>query len=261
MSESKWNPQQYDRFRDERRQPFFDLMALVERAGNMRVVDLGCGTGELTSVLHTQLAARETIGIDSSETMLAKSASFTSAGLRFEIGDVADYRAAEPVDLLFSNAALHWVDDHPALLARLTASIAHGGQLAVQIPANHDHASHRVAAEVAQGEPFRTELRGYVRRSSVLSPERYSELLDELGYARQHVRLQVYAHYLPSRDEVVEWTKGTLLVAYQQRLSAETFARFVEHYRARLLPQLAETRPYLYPFKRILFWGRRNARM
>ncbi|HVM96778.1 MAG TPA: hypothetical protein VMT89_10330, partial [Candidatus Acidoferrales bacterium] len=96
------------------------------------------------------------------------------------------------------------------------------------------------------------------RPSPVLAPEIYSALLDELGYTQQHVRLQVYAHHLASRDEVVEWTKGTTLVPYEQRLSPAMFAQFVEQYRARLLPQLADTRPHLYTFKRILFWGRKG---
>jgi trans-aconitate 2-methyltransferase len=257
MTTSKWNPQQYERFRDERRQPFFDLMALVQPAPDMRIVDLGCGTGELTRALHDELRARETVGVDSSDSMLAKSAAFATPSLRFEPGEIGGFSAAEPYDLMFSNAALHWVDDHPALLARLTAAVADGGQLAVQVPANHDHASHTVAAELAQEEPFRSALGGYVRHSSVLRPEQYAELLDQLGFTQQHVRLQVYPHHLPARDDVVEWTKGTLLVAYQERVSAEMFARFLERYRAVLLPQLADTRPHFYPFKRILFWGRR----
>jgi trans-aconitate 2-methyltransferase len=71
------------------------------------------------------------------------------------------------------------------------------------------------------------------------------------------VRLQVYGHQLASRDEVVEWVKGTLLIDYQQRMPADLYDRFLQTYRARLLPRLADTRPYFYPFKRILFWARR----
>jgi trans-aconitate 2-methyltransferase len=252
-----WNPEQYARFRQERSQPFFDLLALVQPRPGMRVVDLGCGTGELTQHLHRRLGARQTIGIDRSEAMLAQSAAFAGNGLSFERADIREFRSAEPFDLIFSNAALQWVDGHESLLARLTGYLAEGGQLAVQLPANEDHPSHVVAREIAMAPPFRQALGGYVLRFGTLAPETYARLLDRLGYREQHVRLQVYGHHLSSRDDVVEWVKGTLLTDYEQRLPARLFARFLERYRARLLPQLEDTRPFFYPFKRILFWARR----
>jgi len=254
---SGWNPDQYARFRQERSQPFFDLLVLVRRRPAMRVVDLGCGTGELTRVLHDDLQARETVGIDSSPAMLARSAPYAGHGLRFESGDVGVFAADQPYDLVFSNATLHWLPDHRALLGRLTQALAPAGQLAVQVPANHDHPSHVVAADVASEAPFRDALGGYVRVPTVLQPEEYATLLDSLGLVEQQVRLQVYAHHLPSREDVVEWVKGTMLVDYQQRLSADLYAQFLERYRGRLLPLLEDRRPYFYPFKRILFWGQR----
>lgn len=252
-----WNPKQYERFRDERRQPFFDLMALVQPQAGMRVVDLGCGTGELTRLLHLHLQARETLGIDRSEAMLAKSGAYAGGTLRFEHADIAAFAAGGPYDLIFANAALQWVPAHHELLPRLTTALTAGGQLAVQVPANHDHPSHLVAAEVAAEAPFRDALGGYVRLSPVLAPEQYAELLDRLGYREQHVRLQVYGHHLESRDDVVEWVKGTLLTDYQSRLPADLYERFLARYRDQLRAHLDDTHPYFYPFKRILLWGRR----
>jgi trans-aconitate 2-methyltransferase len=115
-----------------------------------------------------------------------------------------------------------------------------------------------VAAEVAGEEPFRTALGGYRRRSPVRPPEWYAELLDRLGLAPQHVRLQVYLHHLASRDEVVEWVKGTLLTDYEARMPPALFQEFLAMYRERLLPLLADVRPYPYPFKRLLLWGQRG---
>jgi trans-aconitate 2-methyltransferase len=223
----------------------------------MRVVDLGCGTGELTRELHRHLGARETLGIDSSPAMLAKSAAFAGAGLTFQAGDIGEFAADGAYDLVFSNAALQWVPNHEALLRRLTDALAPHGQLAVQVPANHDHPSHTIAAEVARESPFREALGGYVRQAPVLAPEDYATLLHRLGYQEQHVRLQVYTHLLESRDAVVEWVRGTLLTDYQRRLPAELWPRFLDRYRERLLPQLDDSRPYCYPFKRTLFWGAR----
>jgi trans-aconitate 2-methyltransferase len=125
------------------------------------------------------------------------------------------------------------------------------------MPANHDFPSHVVAAEVAALEPFRSALNGYVRQSPVLSAERYAELLNELGFARQSVRLQVYGHVLGSSEDVIEWVKGTLLTDYERRLSAPLFQEFLVAYREALLPRLSARKPYFYPFKRLLLWARR----
>jgi trans-aconitate 2-methyltransferase len=249
-----WNPAQYDRFKRERSQPFFDLLDLVQPVVDARVVDLGCGTGELTAVLHERLAARETLGIDSSESMLAKQPP-PQPGLRFERLDISDLASAG-WDVLFSNAALHWLPDHPGLFARLTALVRPGAQLAVQMPANNDHPTHVVAHALANEEPFLTALQGYRREWSVLRPEDYAALLYRLGFAEQHVRLQVYPHVLGSREDAVEWVKGTLLTDYEKRLSPETFQNFLAAYRARIRTVLPDRKPFFFPFKRVLLWAR-----
>jgi len=256
-----WSPAQYERFIDERSRPFFDLMALVQRNAQpgMRVVDLGCGTGELTRELHRALGAKSTLGVDASAAMLAKSEPFAGDGLSFVRAPIESFTTPDgELDLVFSNAALQWVDDHEALYARLASWLAPRGQLAVQIPANDDHPSHVVASDVARESPFREALGGYVRVFPNIPIARYAELLDRLGFVDQHVRMQVYAHHLPSRDDVVEWVKGTLLTDYQKRLSDDLYARFLARYREALLPKLEDAHPHFYPFKRIHIWGRKK---
>jgi trans-aconitate 2-methyltransferase len=251
-----WNPNQYDRFKKERSQPFFDLMNLVQPARDARVVDLGCGTGELTAALHERIGAKETLGIDSSESMLKKAPAGV-AGLRFERADISDFSIGG-WDVLFSNAALHWLPDHLKLFERLAGLVASGGQLAVQMPANADHPTHPMAAAVAGEEPFRTALGGYVREWPLLKPEEYAALLFRLGFVEQHVELRVYAHVLDSRDGVVEWVKGTLLTDYEKRMPADLFPRFLTRYRERLAEVLPDTKPFFYPFKRVLLWARKT---
>jgi trans-aconitate 2-methyltransferase len=219
-------------------------------------VDLGCGTGALTRVLHERTGARSTVGLDSSPAMLERSREHAGGGLAFELGDIGAWAPDSPVDVIFSNAALHWVDDHDELFARLTRALAPGGQLAVQLPANHDHASHRVAERVAAEEPFRSALGGYVRHTPVLAPERYAQLLHRLGFGSQHVRLQVYLHVLPEPAAVFEWVKGTLLTDYQRRLPEGVWDDFTARYRELLAAELPDQRPFPFSFKRILLRGR-----
>ena len=253
-----WQPEQYARFRAEREQPFHDLLALVEPVPGGRVVDLGCGTGVLTRVLHEHTGAAETVGFDRSEAMLATSAQHAGGGVRFEQDDIAAF-AGRGLDVVFSNAALQWVDDHAALFPRLAATLGEGGQLAVQMPMNHDHPSHTVAHEVAREPRHARALGGYVRGYPMGEPEWYAELLARLGFEEQHVRLQVYLHRLAGREEVVEWVKGSLLTDYRNRLGEEEYEAYLADYRERLLTELPDERPFLYPFKRILLWGRMGA--
>jgi trans-aconitate 2-methyltransferase len=249
-----WNPDQYLRFKAEREQPFWDLLALVRKKPGMRVCDLGCGTGTLTAELHRELSAGETIGIDSSAAMLAKAPH--APGLRFVEGRIEDFGEGQ-FDLIFSNAALHWIPEHGPLLERLTAALAPGGQLAFQIPSNDAHPSHETAFEIAAEHRFKRHLSAPVRRAKVADAAQYSAWLYHFGYREQHVRLQVYLHLLPTREDVIEWVKGALLSEYREQLPEPVWNEFLERYRALLLSRLPDERPFPYPYPRILAWGMR----
>lgn len=252
-----WDPQRYERYKKERAQPFFDLIELVEKRPALRVLDIGCGTGELTRTMHEKLEASSTIGIDSSEAMLEKSKAFSSPGLTFRQSDIDTFEPTDSFDLIVSNACLHWVEDHRRLFTRITSWLADDGQLAVQVPANHDQPTHTVAGEVASESPFREELDGFVRESPVLTVEEYAVLLSELGFERQHARMQIYPHMLESKSGMVDWVRGTFLTAYEERLSKMSYESFLDRYRERLLAMYADTRPFFFPFKRTLLWGTR----
>ena len=254
-----WDPERYERFKAERTAPFHDLLALLRPCPGGAAVDLGCGTGELTSELHRHVRAETTTGIDRSANMLAKASAHAGEGLSFAQGDISTFGGPPRYDVVAANAALQWLPDHRAILRRWTAALNPGGQLAIQVPANWDHPSHLVSAEVAHEPPFLEAFGGEpppdpVR--GVLVPEAYAELLDELGYAEQHVRLQVYGHRLPSTAAVVDWVAGTSLTRFEARLSPDLYDRFLERYRQRLLDALGDRKPYFYAFKRVLFWGR-----
>src|SRR2546421_7490660 len=183
----------------------------------MLVADLGCGTGELTAELHRKLQARETLGVDSSQAMLAKAPQ--GPGLRFEQQDIATFQPTEKLDLIFSNAALHWVPDHPDLLRRLTGALSPGGQIAVQMPMTDDLITHQTASELARSPEFRRLLGGYVRRTPLLEPSRYAAWLYRLGYARQHGPGVMYTHPMEARGGGVGGVRGALLTQDPKRLS------------------------------------------
>ncbi len=250
-----WNPDQYHKFQAERAAPFYDLMALVPPTEGLRVVDLGCGSGELTAALADYLPGSDVLGIDSSPEMLAKAAQYARPGLRFEKVDIN--AVTGDFDLVFSNAAIQWIDNHQSLLPRLWSLVRPGGRIAIQMPSNHNHASHRVVRELAGTEPYRTVLKGWSRPSPVRSIDEYAELLYALGGVDLVVFEKVYPHVLENADAVVEWTKGTLLIPYMERMPADLRDDFLTDYRHRL-NEYWQIEPVFYGFRRILFTAVRS---
>jgi trans-aconitate 2-methyltransferase len=248
-----WDPKQYHKFQAERSAPFFDLLALVEVRPNLNVVDLGCGTGELTRQLADTLPNSDVTGLDSSAQMLEKALAHAGGGLRFEQGDQAQLTG--DWDLIFSNAALQWSENHEELIPRLFERLLPGGQIAVQVPSNHNHISHQLYRETASEEPFRSVLNGFQRYAPVLSIDEYARLFFQCGAENIIVFEKVYAHVLEDADAVVEWISGTALVPYFERLG-EFKEQFVDTLRRKMQAALPE-KPVFYPFRRTLFSARK----
>ncbi len=258
-----WDPAQYRRFERERAQPFHDLLALVQPGGRERAVDLGCGTGELTAHAATRLDLAEMVGIDSSPDMLAAASALAGSrpGLSFVLGDIGSWTSDGDHDLVLANASLQWVPDHRAVLRRWTAALRSGGQLAVQVPANAGQPSHEVATRVAASPRYAAAFGPAGPpvdqvAANVLEPEAYAVVLHDLGFEEQHVRLQVYAHVLAHTRDVVAWVRGTTLNRFRAVLAPDVFDELVADYEQQLLAELGDRGPYLFPFRRILMWGR-----
>jgi trans-aconitate 2-methyltransferase len=256
VSRDTWNPGQYEKFKSERSRPFHDLVSLVQPSGVRTIVDLGCGTGELTKHLHEKIGAERTLGTDSSAQMLAKATSFAGSGLTFERTPIEEFAPMVPFDLVFTNAALQWLPNHRELIPRVLKWVAPHGQIAIQVPANFDHPSHTVAHALGD-EMFPGRLTGMAKARSVLDVAEYATMLFREGFEENRCRMEVYLHPMASGREVVEWTKGTMLTSFQSQLKPEEFTAFVGEYTKRLVAVIGEG-PYVYAFKRILIWGRRS---
>ncbi len=253
MTDDAWNPQRYERFRQERLLPARDLIAMVKPQPAMRVIDLGCGTGEITRELHDHLAAAATVGVDRSRNMLAQAAPRVARGLRFTEADIESFEPDSTVDLVFSNAALQWLDNHAALLARFKGWLAPGGQLAIQVPCADWHATHTVAARLAEKYGSGLLYRGGER---VLSAGGYAGLLFSLGFKEQQVFTRVYGHTLGSIEALADFFAGTLLNPYRQALGEKRFADFLRDYTQGLRDELGDSRPVFFPMTRTLIWAR-----
>ncbi|MCE3249462.1 MAG: trans-aconitate methyltransferase, partial [Geminicoccaceae bacterium] len=184
--------------------PAADLLARVPLAAPARIADLGCGPGNSTALLVQRWPAAEVLGIDSSAAMLAKAeASGLEAGWRK--CDLAAWTPDAPYDLLFSNAALHWLPDHARLLPRLLGHLRPGGVLAVQMPRNFEAPSHALLREVARAGPWAGRLAPCLERAPVAAPEWYRDLLAPLTEALDIWQTE-YLHVLEGEDPVLSWT-------------------------------------------------------
>lgn len=244
-----WNAEQYHRFQSQRTTPFYDLLNLVEIRPRLKVIDLGCGTGELTRVLADSLPESKVIGLDTSPEMLEKSAAYSTVNLRFEQGDQS--KLSGEWDLIFSNAALQWSENHEELIPYLISRLNPGGQICIQMPSNHNHISHLLIRETAKENPFNKILDGFERISPVLTIDQYAEILFEQNSENIIVFEKLYPHVLENSDAVVEWISGTALIPYFERLGNHK-SEFLDVLRKKMKLALPES-PLLYPFRRILF--------
>jgi trans-aconitate 2-methyltransferase len=251
-----WDPDRYEQFKAERSAPFEDLVTLVAVRDGLRVVDLGCGTGELTSRLADALPQSDVLGIDSSPQMLESAAERARPGLRFARQVIEEVEGEW--DLVFSNAALQWVEDHRSLVPRLFGMLRPGGQIVVQVPSNSDHPTHAIRDEVAAEEPFRDAAGGWTRMWPVLSIEEYAELLFALGGQDITVFEKVYPHVLEDADALTDWMSGTALVPYMERLPKELHEQFMARFRERLRERFPSA-PVFYGFRRTIFAASRPA--
>lgn len=257
-----WSPSQYHRFAAERRQPFDALVGLCARCEGGVAVDLGCGSGELTKELPARLGPRHVLGVDSSPAMLERARAHVDAqaDVSFAQGDLATFTSDQPLDLVFSNAALHWVPQHAAVLGRWRLQLARGGQLAVQLPCNADHPAYRAIAETVdeQRALFQGALPTLASAEHVEPPERYAALLHALGASAMNVHVRVFPHVLARPLDVLEWVRGTALHPVRVALPDEAaYDAFLASYAARLERVLGPPdMPYLFTFKRTFLWAR-----
>ena len=196
-----WDPDQYLRFEAERLRPALDLLARVPVEDPTTVVDLGCGPGNVLGHLRARWPDARIVGIDNDAAMLDR-ARAAHPDVTFVEADIATWTGGpgEPVDVIYSNAALHWLDDHPGLFPRLVAAVRPGGVLAVQMPDNWAEPSHTIAAELAAA----------VLADPLLTLPEYYEVLAPIVTDLDLWRTE-YLHQLRGEHPVAEWFKGSLL--------------------------------------------------
>jgi trans-aconitate 2-methyltransferase len=251
-----WDPAQYLKFADHRLRPAIDLVNRVALDDPGEVYDLGAGAGNVTRLIKERWPGARVTGVDDSPTMLAKAAT-TAPTISWQQADLATWQPPRPADLIYSNAALHWLTGHERLFPALLAALAPAVVLAVQMPRNFGAPSHTLISEAARGGPWRAQLEPLLRPAPVADPDFYYDALAPRAAALDIWETE-YLQILEGADPVKEWTKGTWLKPLIDALAEPERSRFEAHYAllvGRAYPPRADGHT-LFPFRRLFIVAR-----
>jgi trans-aconitate 2-methyltransferase len=253
---NQWDPKTYLAFADERTRPAAELLARIPIEAPARVVDLGCGPGNSTALLADRWPSAQIEGVDSSPEMI-RQARESSVRADWAVADIADWTAGAPYDVVYSNAALHWVGDQAALLPRLMQSVSPRGALAFQVPLNFDMPSHVLMREVAAKGSWADKLRD-VRNIVLMSAAQSFDILEPYA-AGLDIWETEYLQVMEGPDAIYRWVSGTGLRPFVQALDGAEREAFIEAYKARLNAAypMRDSGKTLFPFRRLFVVARR----
>ncbi|MFC5871729.1 trans-aconitate 2-methyltransferase [Chryseobacterium arachidis] len=253
-----WNPKIYNQFKNIRFQPFFDLSDLIKDENKMKAIDLGCGTGEQTSILAEKFSNATFVGIDSSAEMLEKSKVLENEKLHFRRATTEELLSGdESWDLIFSNAALQWSDHHKELFPKLISKLKTNGQLAIQMPYQPGNILNQILSDLADEEPFKSQLNEWNRPSAVLTIDEYAQILFENGIEELNLFQKVYPIIAEDHETLFNFISGSALIPYLERLTEDQQEVFTTEFKQRIAEKFPKL-PAIYSFKRILMYGRKR---
>ncbi|KAJ5385521.1 Trans-aconitate 2-methyltransferase C-terminal [Penicillium concentricum] len=230
-----WSASQYLKFENERTQPARDLLSHVPLTAPKRIIDLGCGPANSTTILANQYPSATITGLDSSPDMIER-AKKVLPDREFHVTDLNTYMPdpAKPVDLFFSNAVFQWLkaDDRIAVIKRLLQPQQKGAVFALQVPHNLNEPSHLLMDETAADGPWAGKIAG-AQRDGFQSPQELYDLVKPFC-SQVSVFETSYYHSLESHEAVIEWVKGTGLRPFLDPLEDGEKEAFLKGYLRRL---------------------------
>ena len=253
----QWDSAAYLRFKAERTQPSIDLVKRIDLEQPRKLLDVGCGPGNSTQVLADAFPnALRIIGIDSSPEMI-EAAKDDHPDMEFRICDALNLPSIgeDGFDVVFSNACIQWIPNHPKLLREMMQLLRPGGILAVQIPINQKEPIHQIIQALAAGEKWKA----HFPSPRIFYQLTVSEYYDLLGEITDSFELweTVYMHAMLSHDAIMEWYRGTGLRPYLAALTPELQQEFEKD----VLDGVKQAYPVqkdgsvIFPFPRLFFLG------
>ncbi len=255
-----WDPEQYLRFQGERTQPSIDLAARIPLDDPRSIIDVGCGPGSSTRVLRKRWPHADIIGIDKSEKMIQR-ARRDYPGQKWVVGDASTFETPSSFDIVFSNAAIHWIPQHEILLRQLFRMLKGNGVLAVQVPANQESPLFRAILRVSENGKWSAYTRGREAAITYHNPAYYYSQLS--SYAKDISLWEtIYYHIMNSHQDLIEWYQSTAMKPFLDSLPTDESR---EEFKGEILAECKASYPLqndgklLYPFKRLFFTARKPA--
>lgn len=252
-----WDPTQYLKFDAPRLRPALELLARIDLDDPKTIVDLGCGPGNVTAFLQDRWADADLEGVDNSTEMLER-ATRDYPEIRVTKADIGTWDPGRKIDLIYSNAALHWLDEHRLLFPRLARDVTRGGVIAVQMPNNRGARAQALVYEVASDGPWASKVSSLIHPPPVSEPGFYYDVLRPHLSGSLDIWETEYQMVLTGDNPVAEFTKGSLLRPMLSALPAPLADQLWQTYAAAVAqaypPRLDGST--LYPFKRLFLVGR-----
>ncbi len=226
-----WDPAAYAANSSSQQGWARELIAKLELRGDERILDVGCGDGKVTAELAHAVPKGAVIGMDASAEMIQFAGKNFPAGkipnLKFQIMDARQIRFARAFDLIFSNAALHWVDDHPAFLRGAAAALRSGGRLVVSCGGRGNAQDVFVALRAElRLKRWREFFRKVEAPYFFHAPEEYEKWLPRFGFKARAVQLADKRMIFETRAKFAGWFRTTWL-PYTQRVPENLREEFI----------------------------------
>lgn len=186
----EWDAETYDAVSDPQFEWGMEVLERLELRGDEVAVDAGCGSGRVTEQLLDRLPQGRVIAVDGSAAMVEKAKERLGDRADYLVTDLLELELGEPVDLVFSTATMHWIQDHDRLFRQLRAALKAGGRLVAQCGGQGNVAAHgqaiRTVAAHPEYEPHLTQARPW----NFAAPGETEQRLRDAGFGDARCWLQ-----------------------------------------------------------------------
>lgn len=220
LMDKGFDGQKYEKYSKPQEEWGSRMMDELDLRGDECILDLGCGNGLLTEKLAKRVPGGRVIGVDSSSSMLEQANSHKADNVEFRLLDMEDMIIDEKFDVVFSNAALHWVKDHSHVLQIMHDSLKSNGIMRVQF-AGKGNCIHiaGVMMEAICSHEFESEFRYFEWPWYMPDKAKYEQSLRSVGFDEYRVWIENADHNFPDEESFVGWIEQPGLVPFVSVLS------------------------------------------
>lgn len=193
------------------------LIANLNLKGNESILDLGCGDGVLTEKMSRLVPDGSVIGIDVSQGMIATAKKYKHKNLSFIHMDINLIDFSNEFDVIFSNAALHWVKDHKKLLENTYAALKPSGIIAWNFAGEGNCSNfYAVMREKIKSDKYKQYFTDFEWPWFMPSKSEYERLSENIGFSKITVSEENADRYFADTNEMIKWIDQPSLVPFIQ---------------------------------------------